>query len=149
MSIPNDPDFVLVRMGNGATPTEVFEILCGITSVNINKTANTTDRFTQDCEKPGQVPVRTVRVNGKQLDVSGSGLVNVDQIEDFEAALGIRKNYKTELYKRDGSDEGVLLGHYEHQGVMTSQNMSLTDQGDSSGEVAIASHGGWEWVPAS
>ncbi|TZG25579.1 hypothetical protein [Sphingomonas montanisoli] len=149
MSIPNDPDFVLLKMGDGATPTQAFPILCGITSVNINKTANTTDKFTRDCAKPGAVPVRTVRTNGRQLDITGSGIVNVPQIPDFEDALGIRKDYKAELYKSDGSDEGVLMGHYAFNGVMTSQNMSLSDQGDSSGEVAIASHGTWEWVPAS
>ncbi|MES2903767.1 MAG: hypothetical protein V4696_06235 [Pseudomonadota bacterium] len=149
MSVPNEADFALIKMGDGATPTEVFTAICGIEGVSINETANTNDRFRRDCAKPGIPGVRKVRVVGKQLDVSGTGAVDKANIASFRSALGVSKNYKVELYKADGTDAGVLYGTYAGAFVLTTSNMSLDPNADTTGEINLASDGTITWTAAA
>lgn len=148
MSVPNEADFAIIKIGDGAT-TEVFTIACGLQDVNINQVANTSDRFVRDCAKPGEVPNRKVKTTGKQLDVTGSGLIDKAQVAIFIAALGLSKNYKVELYKDDGTDNGTLLGTYAAPFVMTASNMSIPREGNGSAEVTLASNGAWTWTAAA
>ncbi|ABD27169.1 hypothetical protein Saro_2733 [Novosphingobium aromaticivorans DSM 12444] len=148
MSLPVEADFALIKLGDGATPTEVFAIACGLQDVNVNRTANSSDRFVRDCAKPGEVPTRKVRVNGKQLDITGSGLIDKTHIDTFEEALGTAKNYKVELYADDGTDAGDLIGTFAGPFVMTAANMAITREGGGTAEVTLANHGPWTWTPA-
>lgn len=147
MSLPNEADFALIKMGDGETP-EVFTIICGMQDVTINEVVNTTDRFVRDCAKPGEVPQRKVKSTGKQADITGAGLTNVDEIARVRAALGVSKNYEVELYKEDGTDAGELLGTYEGPFVMTSSNQNLTRENAGSSEITLASNGATTYTPA-
>lgn len=147
MSEPTEVDFALIKMGDGQS-TEVFTVLCGLRDVTINRGVQSTDRYTYDCAKPNAPGLRKQRVTGKQLDVSGSGLTNADQIEDFETALGKLKNYRVELYADDGTDTGDLIGTYAYASHMTAANMNLTREGQASADVTLPSHGGWTYTPA-
>lgn len=146
MSLPTEFDFALVLMGDGASP-EVFTQVCGIEAAQVNITASTSDHFAPDCAKPGAVPFRRVKTNGKQMDVTGSGLSNADTIEDFIGALGLSKNYKVEGYRRDGTDGGELLGTFSGPYVMTAFNLNIATE--ASGEVTLASDGQFTYTPAS
>lgn len=146
MSFPNEVDFVVVEVGDGATPTEAFTVLCGIDNANINRTVNTSDRFRRDCAKPGSVPARKVQVQGNQVDVTGSGVFNVDQVDLFEESLGVSKNYRLRVGKRDGTDAGVIVGTFAGPFVMTAHNVSIGDEG--SAEITLASDGAFTWTPA-
>ena len=145
MSVPNESDFALIKIGDGEA-TETFTAICGIENVSINRTANTNDRFRRDCAKPGIPAVRRSRTTGKQMDITGTGGVDKASIADFEAALGIVGNYQIELYQYDGTDTGELMGTFSGAFNMTSANMSLDANGDSSGEGALASDGIWTWA---
>jgi hypothetical protein len=147
MSLPNEFDFALIKRGNGASP-EVFAVICGMTDVTVNAAANTSDRFVRDCTKPGEVPTRLTRSNGKQLDISGSGLSNADQYEDLNDALGEVGNYKIEGYKDDGSDAGELLGTISGAFRLTANNLNLARDGDSTADISLANHGPWTYTAA-
>ena len=147
MSLPNEADFALVKMGDGASP-EVFTTICGLTDVTINRSAASNDRYVRDYTKPGEVPNRTQQITGKSLDVSGSGLSNVDTIDDFENALGMLKNYKVELYRRDGTDAGELLGTLAMASHMTAANMSVPADSPASADITLPSHGAWTYTAA-
>lgn len=148
MSVPTEVDFALVKLGDGGAP-EVFTAVCGIQDATINKTVNTTDRQVRDCTKPGSVPDRKVKVTGKQMDVTGSGLTNKDSIAILDAALGAEKNYTIECYENDGTDAGNLLGTYSLPAVMTADNMTVPIDGEASAEFTLASNGAWTWVAAA
>jgi hypothetical protein len=148
MTVPTEADFALIKMGDGAT-TEVFTTICGLQDVNCNATANTSDRSVPDCAKPGKKPKRRVRVTGLQLDVTGSGLIDIDQIASFQAALGKSKHYEIELYQDDGTDTGLLLGTFSGTFVLTAANLSIQRTSDSSAEVTLPSDGDWEWAAAA
>ena len=147
MSFPVEADFAVIKIGDGATPTEVFTIACGIQDVNINRTINTDDRFTRDCAKPGSVPVRKVKATGRQLDITGAGLIDKTQIDTFGDALGLVKNYKIEIYQDDGTDTGDLMGTFAGGFMMSAANMSIPRNGTASAEVTLANHGDWTWTP--
>jgi hypothetical protein len=148
MSAPTEIEFALVKVGDGAQPTENFTVLCGLRDVTVNRTVNTTDRTTYDCDKPNAPGIRKVRVNGKQMDITGSGLTNAAQIPLVEATLGRHKNYEIDCYADDGTDAGELLGQYKANFVMTAANMNLTKEGAGSAETTLASDGEWDWIPA-
>lgn len=145
MSFPVEPDFALLKVGDGAT-TEVFTIACGLQDVNINQVANSQDRFTRDCAKPGSTPVRKTKATGLQLDITGSGLIDKDQITVYNGALGKTKNYKIELYQKDGTDAGILLGTFAGNFMMTATNQSVPTDGSASAEITLANNGAWTWT---
>lgn len=147
MTVPTEADFALVKMGDGADP-EVFSTICGLTNVTVNTTAQSSDRYVRDCDKPNAPAKRKQRITGTALDVSGSGLSNVDMIPDLQAAIGALKNYKVELYADDGTDNGELLGTYAFASHMTAANLTSTQGGDSTAEITLPSHGDWTFTPA-
>lgn len=146
MSYPTEFDAVVVKIGNGADP-EVFTTICGMESATLNETVQSSDRFRRDCAKPGKVPTRSVRVTGKQWDMTGSGVANVDQVALLQSALGIHKNYQLVGIRYDDTDEGEELGTFEGQGVLTARNLSLGGD-ESTGEITVAGENDLVWTPA-
>lgn len=147
MSLPTEADFALVKLGDGEDP-EVFTLICGLTDVTINRSAQTNDRYVRDCTKPGEVPFRRVKTNGKSLDVSATGLSNVDNINTLEDVLGRSRNYKVELYRDDSTDAGELLGTLSSAFVLTTANMGIPRDNAASADVNLASDGEWAYVAA-
>lgn len=148
MSLPNEPDYVVVRLGDGASP-EVFDIVCGFETAGINQTANTSDRFRRDCATPADVPLRTVRVTGLQWDLTASGVLNMDMIEDMQAALGNRRSWRIEYGKFDDAASiprtGTIYGRYDGRGVLTAFNANTSGE-EASAEVTIAGEGRPTWT---
>jgi hypothetical protein len=148
MSLPTEPDFALIKYGDGDDP-EVFAIACGIQDITLNFTANTSDRFVRDCAKPGEIPYRKVKATGKQLDVTGSGLIDKAQLTAYNDALGKVGNFKIELYADDGTDAGDLIGTYAAAFMQTAVNPAIPRENQATVEVSLASHGPWTWTPAA
>lgn len=145
MSLPTEADFALIKIGDGEV-TEAFTIACGIQDASINTVANTSDRYARDCATPGATPVRKVKVSGKQLDITGSGLIDKANIAIFQSALGVSGNYKIELYQDDGTSTGDLMGTIAGAFVMTSHNMNIPIEGQASAEISLANNGAWTWT---
>jgi hypothetical protein len=146
MSYPTEIDAIVVKVGDGAEP-EVFATICGIENATLNETVQTADRFRKDCAKPGQIPTRKVRVTGKQWDVTGSGVTNIDQIATLKAALGITKNYQLVAIEYDGTDTGNELGTFAGPGVLTARNWNLQPN-EGTMEITIAGEDELVWTPA-
>lgn len=147
MSLPIEADFAVVKIGDGATPTEVFTVLCGLTNVSINRTANTSDRFRRDCATPGAVPFRRSRTTGKQMDITAEGAINIPDIATYNDALGKAGNYKIELGQFVvGDDAGDIIHTIDGRFNLTSANSSVGDEGNA--QVTLASDGVWTEVTA-
>lgn len=142
MSVPNEPDFAILKLGDAASP-EVFTIVCGMDNIAINETANTTDRFRRDCAKPGLPPTRKVKVTGTQWDITGGGVFNMDEIVRLKGALGVSRNWQVDLGKRDGTDDGTIIGTYTGPAVLTSNNKNFGDEG--TGELTLAGENELTW----
>lgn len=141
MALPVEADFAVVKIGDGAVP-EVFTLLCGLDNVEINRTANTSDRFRRDCNLPGSVPFRRSRSTGKQIDITASGAVNIPDMPTYLAALGKTGNYRIELGQYViGNDAGNVIYQISGPFNLTSANSSVGDEGSS--QITLASDGAW------
>lgn len=141
MSLPVEADFAVVKIGDGATPTEAFTILCGLDNVQINRVANTNDRFRRDCAAPGTVPFRRSKTTGKQMDITASGAINIPDIEKYNEALGVSGNYRIELGVYDGTSAGEIIWTINGPFNLTAANSGVGE--DSTAEVTLASDGIW------
>lgn len=147
MSYPTEIDAVIVKLGDGADP-EVFTTVCGIENATLNDTVQTNDRFRRDCAKPGQIPTRKVRVTGKQWDLTGNGVANVDELVRLKSALGIRKNYQLVAIQYDGTDAGEELGTFSGPGVLTARNLNMSPN-EGTMEITVAGEDDLVWTPAA
>ena len=131
MSVPHDPDIVKVSGGDGESP-EVFTLLCGIENLDLNQEVNTSQVPRRDCAKPGLPAVIKNKVQSFQWSASGTGVWNTAQTAAVNALLGISQNYKFEFGVRDGSDGGQIIGIYTGNAMLTSNNVSVGDEGTAS-----------------
>ena len=145
MSLPVEPDYVVVQAKVGAS----YVILCGIENATVNNTANTTDRFRRNCQAPAAIPERNPRVDSVQWDVTGSGVINMDQIETYQGLLGARTPFRL-LYGQfddaltNGERTGDIFGYRDGTGVMTAYNETLGEEGTA--EITIAGVGALTWT---
>ncbi|MET0439128.1 MAG: hypothetical protein ABW043_16710 [Devosia sp.] len=149
MSVPTEADFAIIKPGDGATPTEVFNAICGIENVSVNVAVSGTDRYRRDCAKPGALATRKNITNGISQTITGGGAMSIEWMTSFAALLGTVRNYKIELRQRNGSDAGLLLGTFAGAYVMMTNNITTDSNGNSSGEITLNSEGAWTWTPAS
>lgn len=148
MSVPLEFDFAQIEIGDGADP-EVFTIVCDITSVNITDQANVTDVFRRDCAAPNKPAKRRVKTNSLQWDISGSGIADSGQTALLKAATGRTKNYRVLGYQDDDTDGGLLLGTFTGSAVLTSNNLTIDRDGDTTFEVTLAGNDELTFTPAS
>lgn len=64
---------LLIRIGNGQTPSETFTALCGLKTRSFNLSANEVDTTYPDCTNPAGPVQRTTRPGIVNRTFSGSG----------------------------------------------------------------------------
>jgi predicted secreted protein len=148
MTLPTEVAFAVIKYGDGADP-EVFTAVCGITNVAINETADTTQRRVRDCATPNKPGISKSKINGTSWSITGSGLTNVAQRTVMKTTLfGKFVNYEIELYSDDSTDTGLLLGTEAGQAVLTTNNMSMDQEGESSLEITLEGQGALVYTAA-
>lgn len=80
-------------LGDGGSP-ELFPIVCGITTKGLQRTRATNDQTDWDCGDPDAPPITVRDVGAGDWTMSGSGVVNVDNLDDVEAAYDTNKNWQ-------------------------------------------------------
>ena len=149
MTVPASADFALIKIKTADGPPVVFTQLCGIESVNINRAVQTSENYRRDCAKPNRPGTRKLRVTGSSWSISGSGSDNIDIEATFADALGVRKDYKVELYEDDGTDGGALMGTYAGNALMTARNQSYSQDSAGTAEITLEGEGALVWTAAS
>ena len=149
MTLPAEYAFAIIKYGDGAEP-EVFAGLCGITNVSLNETMETTQRRVRDCATPNKPGVSKSKIIGGSWSISGTGLTNSAQRATMKTELfGKFVNYKVELYSDDSTDAGVLVGTEAGQAILTANNMSLDQDGESSLEITLEGQGALVYTAAA
>ena len=150
MSEPTLYDFALIKYGEGASPTEVFTQLCGITGVQISETAETQSRRVRDCAKPNKPGVRRIKVIGVDWTISGTGVTNADQRAVIKSTLlGKKVNYQVEYYRDDDTDGGELLGTDAGTAIMTTNTMNIdVEAATTTMEITLEGEGDLVYTPA-
>lgn len=133
-----------LMLGDGATPTENFTALCGITTRKFTSTTNVNERFTRDCNDPTDVPVRRLITSGKQWSLSGEGVLNRANLATIQAADdGLVHNWRYVF--TEPADDLVFQGYYFGGGIMTSLEITGGDDEIATIAISIESDGQWDW----
>jgi hypothetical protein len=140
------PDMALLEVGDGATPTEVFTVVCGVFAAGISRSATTSEKFRRDCNTPFAPPRRVVTVTGKQASTSGTGVINVSQIALFMASLGVKKSYNLKYYEEDAllpGAAGKLMGTYAGKATLVTDEENADIENDGTKSISIE----WDGIP--
>lgn len=130
--------------GDGGSP-ETFAALCGITTRNFTHSHNTNDQFTRDCADPENVPVRRAIVTGEAWSLDGNGTLNRANLATIQALDdGQTHNFRF-VYTEPGGDL-VYQGYYEGPGIITSLQITGSDDAYATISLSLVSDGEWTWT---
>jgi hypothetical protein len=136
--------YFVLAMGDGATPTETFTGLCGISTRSFTQQVNTSDQFTRDCADPEDIPIRRLITTGRQWSLSGEGSLNRAQLDMINAAVGITKNYR--FYYTEPADDEVFQGYFEGPAKLVNQAITGGDENFATLSLQFESDGEWEFT---
>lgn len=139
--------YFILAMGDGQTPTETFDPLCGLTTRQFQSQNNTSDQFIRDCDSPEDVPIRRLIVTGKQWSISGNGSLNRANIQDILAADGVTKNYR--FYWTEPDADEVFAGYFEGPAILTNITIDGNDDAYAQLSLQIESDGQWVFHPTA
>lgn len=150
VSEPVPFQFAVIFVESPDTPS-TFIKLCGIQTTGFNQAVQSSDRYVRDCDLPGKVPERRLRVTGRSRSLTGSGVFNVDQAALLEALPGKRRNYRFLMMDLSDPDDeaGEELGRWAGPGIVTSLNIGGSETEDGNLSITIESDGAWTFTPAT
>lgn len=134
--------YFILALGDGATPVETFDPLCGITTRKFAYQANTSDQFIRDCADPEDIPIRRLIVTGEQWSLSGSGNLNRAQVEEILAAKGVTNNYQF-LWTEPASDR-VFQGIFSGAAILN--NITIDGNDENYAQISIEMQSDGEWI---
>lgn len=145
----SQPDIVrgtrfVLALGDGATPTETFDPLCGLIARQFQYQANTSDQFIRDCTDPDDIPLRRVIVTGEQWNLSGNGNLNRSDVEKINAAKGVTRNYR--FYWTEPADDIVFAGYYEGPAILNDVTIDGNDDNYAQISLSLVSDGEWTFT---
>lgn len=138
---------LLIQIGNGATPVEVFSHDC---LINLDRsfalTADATDVIVPDCDAPEQVGFKQRFIDGLSGDISGSGLLHTTSIKAWNDWLisAAGKNCRVNVNVSNALGGGYWAASFKLQSFSISgprKNLCTVD-------VQMVSDGVIAWVPA-
>ena len=134
---------ILLGDGNVDPGPEVFTPICGLTTRQLTQQVNTNDTFVPDCADPEFVPVRRLTPTGRQWDISGDGLLNLNNWRDLDAEVGVTSNYRFVIDQPAGG--AGTIGYYEGPAMITNMQIggSTGDGQFATVSLQIASDGEW------
>lgn len=139
---------VKLLMGDGASPgPEVFTKFCGLTAKSINFQSNTNEFFVPDCDDPDAPAWRELTKSGRFVSMSGSGLLDMNALEDYQAAYDNDDagNFRFQI------DVPVLSngGYWQGPFMLTNFQVTGNDGELATVEITLESSGAVTWTPAA
>ena len=80
---------VLIKIGDGATPTEAFDTMCALTTKTLTVNNETVDVTTANCTTPGGALWSEVMDGVKSITLAGNGVSKKDEAEARLAEVAI------------------------------------------------------------
>ncbi|MGJ0508932.1 MAG: phage tail tube protein [Methylocystis sp.] len=130
--------------GDGGGP-ETFAALCGITTRNFTHQHNTNDQYTRDCGDPENEPVRRLIVTGEAWNLDGNGTLNRANLATIQA-LDDGQTHNFRYVFTEPAGDLVYQGYYEGPAIITSLQISATDENFATISISLASDGAWTWT---
>jgi hypothetical protein len=129
--------------GNGGSP-ETFAALCGITTRTFTHRRNTNDQYTRNCADPTDVPIRRLIVTGEAWTLSGTGVLNRDNLATMQG-LDDNQPHNWRYLFTEPTDDLVFQGYYFGPGIMTNFEITASDENFANLSLTIESDGLWDW----
>lgn len=136
---------LLIQIGDGATPTEIFTHDC---LINLDRgftlSADVTDVVVPDCDDPEAPAWKQRFIDGLSGDVSGSGVLHTASVETWKTWFdsGDAKNCRVNINVAGALGGGYFAGAFK----LTSFAISGARKNNSTAEVALVSHGAITWT---
>ena len=101
-----------IEVGDGATPTEAFTFLCGLTSKGLDMSSDVVTQEVPDCSDEDLPSWQEKDVKSISASLSGSGMWTAEAHEIMFQwwFTGAKKNVKVTWVKAASGDVGVLTG---------------------------------------
>ena len=128
---------LLIKLGNGASPTEVFAAPCALTTKSFNRSASVNEFNIGDCDTPDD-PMWTERVvSALSSTVSGSGTLAQEALASYEAFFADPDGRNVQILINFGTSPKTYQGKY----VMTTFNITGEQDGLIQVEIELQSSG--------
>ncbi len=140
---------LLIKIGDGATPTEVFAHPCLINADRgIAFATETNDTRVPDCDDPELLAWLEREVVSLSATINGAGTLNTPDVEDFFdwLASGDPKNIRVELQGVSGANGG---GYFGMAALLTAFEITGSIGQRSQCSITLASTGAVTWTSAS
>ncbi len=139
---------LLVQLGDGATPTEVFTAPCALITKGLSFSAETSDSNVPDCDNPDLPSWVERNVRALSAEITGAGRLALSAQSPWRTWFmgGEAKNVriKLDVPLADGG------GHYAGKFRLTRLNFTGNEsEGKIGVEVTMVSDGEVAWVAAS
>jgi len=124
-----------ILIGDGATPTEVFSLLCGLTSKGVTFASETTTSEVPDCSDEDAPSFQEKDVKSQSISVSGSGMWTREAhntVLDWWKS-GLRKNIKIQYVTAASGSVEYVNG----PAILTNVGNTVEKGGKLSAELSI------------
>lgn len=148
MATGNQTTRLIIQLGDGAKPTEVFAHTCGANSFGVTLTNNLGENTVLDCTDPLDVPgVITRHLESQDTSVTISGMVTTEAWPTWRAWAdgGTEKNVKIFL------DESAAKngGHWILPAYLQSLELGKENSGKVTFSATISGAGARTWTAAT
>jgi hypothetical protein len=136
---------LLIKIGNGATPTEIFSHPCMFNADRgISFTSDTQESVVPDCASPESPGWKEIVKDGLSMTVTCGGLLHTTDFEEwFNWASGdTAKNVEVQLNIAGADGGGKLTGKVK----VTAFSISGSRKDNVVVDATITSHGPMVWV---
>lgn len=140
---------LLVQIGDGGSPTEVFAHDCLInTARGIKFSSETTEDVMPDCDNPNDPAWKSVSKDGLQATITGSGKLYTSSVEAwwtwFKGDIGKNCRVKIDVLAAAGG------GHWAGSFKLTEFEISAGGNKENcEAQVTLVSDGALVWVDAT
>ncbi|AIT81596.1 phage tail tube protein [Novosphingobium pentaromativorans] len=128
---------VLLQLGDGATPTEAFTTVCGITTKGLQRTRQTQDTVLWDCTDPEASPITEREILAGDWTMNGSGQAVLSVLDDLEAAYDAASNWKLNFV----DSSGTTVRSYTGNAIMTDLTLGAVNGDKCSISITLSGNG--------
>ncbi len=138
---------MVITLGDGATPTEVFSAPCGLTEKAFNLSAETVSTNVPDCDNPDGATWTETDVRSRTATINGSGVLARESQKVWRDFFlqDTSKNIKV-LFPGNLAQGG---GTWTGKGRLTSLEMGAAIGERVNVSINIEGDGAWTFTPAA
>lgn len=125
-----------ILLGDGATPTEAFTAICGLTSKGIQYNSDVTETEAPDCDDEDLPAYKEKGIKAQDITLSGSGMWTAESHEALFQwwKTGAAKNIKVQYSVADSGDVEFVAG----PAILVSMGNTVEKGGRLKAELSFA-----------